>query len=166
MVQVSFVLPTTRVIVMLIVWWSGSKPGKPISITRLDAGFNKLNNLLKSAQRETRQCRNCAGQWNVSAKRDISNRKGVIFYDFERLIDHCPLICSNECLRQTISHFWYFPFMPIVRRTHNDPINDNKKTKKLTPKREKRHRQYSTHNIHFSPYSCSIDFGAGVKSTF
>lgn len=106
-----------RVIIMLIVRWSGSKNREKVIFNHsLRCWFHRAEQLT-----EIRTAWNQAVQklrWSMEClveKRDILNRrKKRYFYDVGRLIDHCPLIFSNECLWRIIFHFCYLPFIPTV----------------------------------------------------
>jgi hypothetical protein len=82
MVQVSFVFGSLAMLIVAMIRKQNYSGEKSFSITRCDAGFIVRYNSLKSAQRETRQCKKL--RWSMEClreKRDIMNgaREKVIF---------------------------------------------------------------------------------------
>lgn len=128
-----------RVIVMLIAMIRKQTGENSLSITRFDAGFIVQLTEISTAWNQAVQKRKMRWSMECLCEKKISWIGEKLFYDVVRLIDHCSLIYSNECLWRIIFHSYYFHSCRRCTWTHNDPINDNNKTQKCFQK-EKRHR--------------------------
>lgn len=128
-------------------WCIGFVGSWPTIRKPLSAGlrFNSLTSARRAA--------NAAGHRAVSLPaKDIMKRE--IFLWCRWLIEHCPLICSNECLWKTIFHFYVRSWEPAIGDlvANCDQWQSETITKEASGK--------TAHNVEhsFFMFLCSINF--------